>query len=236
MNVSEGDKAVIVFSVNPANIGRIVNVAEYIDGTFIENIGFNSVDTRYRIENVTDNKALTLKLIYSFNMNNNENDSNVTKDFDYNTVEVDIFTDPSFDEEVNTEWIMENYMGDSNTFFNEDGKLRVDVFDPGVNFFDVYMIREGLAFETGVNYMLEFEVFTAIDRKIKLSFRNDASVQTLGDLVLFGTDLGPTVVAYYFTYELSTISRLSIFLGTFDEYENNGTIYFDNFKVTKTDE
>ena len=30
MNVEEGDKAVIVFSVNPANVGRIVNVAEYI--------------------------------------------------------------------------------------------------------------------------------------------------------------------------------------------------------------
>ena len=30
MNVSEGDKAVIVFSIRPENIGRIVNVAEYI--------------------------------------------------------------------------------------------------------------------------------------------------------------------------------------------------------------
>ena len=30
MNVSAGDKAVIVFSINPANVGRIVNVAEYI--------------------------------------------------------------------------------------------------------------------------------------------------------------------------------------------------------------
>ena len=30
MNVSEGDKAVIVFSINPSNVGRIVNVAEYI--------------------------------------------------------------------------------------------------------------------------------------------------------------------------------------------------------------
>jgi hypothetical protein len=30
MNVSEGDKAVIVFSVNPKNVGRIVNVAQYI--------------------------------------------------------------------------------------------------------------------------------------------------------------------------------------------------------------
>ena len=35
MNVSEGDKAYIVFSINPANIGRIVNVAEYI-GKFKE--------------------------------------------------------------------------------------------------------------------------------------------------------------------------------------------------------
>jgi hypothetical protein len=30
MNVSAGDKAVIVFSINPKNVGRIVNVAEYI--------------------------------------------------------------------------------------------------------------------------------------------------------------------------------------------------------------
>ena len=30
MNVEQGDKAVIVFSVNPANVGRIVNVSEYI--------------------------------------------------------------------------------------------------------------------------------------------------------------------------------------------------------------
>jgi hypothetical protein len=30
MNVSQGDKAVIVFSVRPANVGRIVDVAEYI--------------------------------------------------------------------------------------------------------------------------------------------------------------------------------------------------------------
>ena len=30
MNVNTGDKAVIVFSVNPANVGRIVNVSEYI--------------------------------------------------------------------------------------------------------------------------------------------------------------------------------------------------------------
>jgi hypothetical protein len=30
MNVQEGDKAVIVFSIRPENVGRIVNVAEYI--------------------------------------------------------------------------------------------------------------------------------------------------------------------------------------------------------------
>lgn len=30
MNVHEGDKAVIVFSINPANIGRVVHVSEYI--------------------------------------------------------------------------------------------------------------------------------------------------------------------------------------------------------------
>jgi hypothetical protein len=41
MNVSEGDKAVIVFSVNPANIGRIVNVAEYI-GKFKEGEQFEA--------------------------------------------------------------------------------------------------------------------------------------------------------------------------------------------------
>jgi hypothetical protein len=35
MNVQEGDKAVIVFSIRPENIGRIVNVAEYI-GKFSE--------------------------------------------------------------------------------------------------------------------------------------------------------------------------------------------------------
>ena len=35
MNCSQGDKAVIVFSVRPENIGRIVNVAEYI-GKFSE--------------------------------------------------------------------------------------------------------------------------------------------------------------------------------------------------------
>lgn len=43
MNVSEGDKAVIVFSINPSNIGRIVNVAEYIgkfkDGEKFEAFG-----------------------------------------------------------------------------------------------------------------------------------------------------------------------------------------------------
>jgi len=35
MNVNEGDKAVIVFSIRPENVGRIVNVAEYI-GKFNE--------------------------------------------------------------------------------------------------------------------------------------------------------------------------------------------------------
>lgn len=30
MNCKEGDKAVIVFSLRPENVGRIVNVAEYI--------------------------------------------------------------------------------------------------------------------------------------------------------------------------------------------------------------
>ena len=40
MNVEEGDKAVIVFSVNPANVGRIVNVAEYI-GEFTEREKFH---------------------------------------------------------------------------------------------------------------------------------------------------------------------------------------------------
>lgn len=30
MNVNQGDKAVIVFSINPSNVGRIVNVNEYI--------------------------------------------------------------------------------------------------------------------------------------------------------------------------------------------------------------
>ena len=41
MNVSAGDKAVIVFSVNPANVGRIVNVAEYI-GKFKEGEQFEA--------------------------------------------------------------------------------------------------------------------------------------------------------------------------------------------------
>jgi len=40
MNVSEGDKAVIVFSVRPENVGRIVNVAEYI-GKFKEGEQFD---------------------------------------------------------------------------------------------------------------------------------------------------------------------------------------------------
>jgi len=35
MNVSEGDRAVIIFSIHPENIGRIVNVVEYI-GEFTE--------------------------------------------------------------------------------------------------------------------------------------------------------------------------------------------------------
>ena len=35
MNVQEGDKAVIVFSIRPENVGRVVNVAEYI-GKFKE--------------------------------------------------------------------------------------------------------------------------------------------------------------------------------------------------------
>ena len=30
MNVQDGDKAVIVFSINPKNVGRIVNVSEFI--------------------------------------------------------------------------------------------------------------------------------------------------------------------------------------------------------------
>ena len=41
MNVSEGDKAVIVFSVNPSNVGRIVNVSEYI-GKFKEGEQFEA--------------------------------------------------------------------------------------------------------------------------------------------------------------------------------------------------
>ena len=41
MNVNAGDKAVIVFSVNPANVGRIVNVAEYI-GKFKEGEQFEA--------------------------------------------------------------------------------------------------------------------------------------------------------------------------------------------------
>jgi hypothetical protein len=40
MNVGEGDKAVIVFSVNPGNIGRIVDVSEYI-GKFKEKEQFH---------------------------------------------------------------------------------------------------------------------------------------------------------------------------------------------------
>lgn len=43
MNVSEGDRAVIVFSIHPENIGRIVNVSEYIgkfkDGEQFEAFG-----------------------------------------------------------------------------------------------------------------------------------------------------------------------------------------------------
>ena len=35
MNVNEGDQAYIVFSIRPENVGRIVNVAEYI-GKFKE--------------------------------------------------------------------------------------------------------------------------------------------------------------------------------------------------------
>lgn len=41
MNVNEGDLAVIVFSVNPANIGRIVKVVEYI-GKFDEGEQFEA--------------------------------------------------------------------------------------------------------------------------------------------------------------------------------------------------
>ena len=41
MNVEEGDKAVIVFSINPKNVGRVVNVAEYI-GKFKEGEQFEA--------------------------------------------------------------------------------------------------------------------------------------------------------------------------------------------------
>jgi len=41
LNVSQGDKAVIVFSINPANVGRIVTVSEYI-GKFKENEQFEA--------------------------------------------------------------------------------------------------------------------------------------------------------------------------------------------------
>jgi len=41
MNVSAGDRAVIVFSINPANVGRIVNVSEYI-GKFKEGEQFEA--------------------------------------------------------------------------------------------------------------------------------------------------------------------------------------------------
>jgi len=41
MNVSEGDKAVIVFSIRPENIGRVVHVAEYI-GKFKEGEQFEA--------------------------------------------------------------------------------------------------------------------------------------------------------------------------------------------------
>jgi hypothetical protein len=40
MNVNQNDKAVIVFSVRPENVGRIVNVAEYI-GKFKEGEQFD---------------------------------------------------------------------------------------------------------------------------------------------------------------------------------------------------
>ena len=40
MNVSEGDLAVIVFSIRPSNVGRYVNVAEYI-GKFKEGEQFD---------------------------------------------------------------------------------------------------------------------------------------------------------------------------------------------------
>ena len=41
MNCKEGDLAVIVFSINPKNVGRIVNVAEYI-GKFKEGEQFEA--------------------------------------------------------------------------------------------------------------------------------------------------------------------------------------------------
>jgi hypothetical protein len=40
MNVNEGDKAVIVFSIRPENVGRVVNVAEYV-GKFKEGEQFD---------------------------------------------------------------------------------------------------------------------------------------------------------------------------------------------------
>ena len=40
MNVSQGDKAIIVFSIRPSNVGRIVYVAEYI-GKFKEGEQFD---------------------------------------------------------------------------------------------------------------------------------------------------------------------------------------------------
>ena len=45
MNVEAGDKAVIVFSVNPANVGRIVNVSEYI-GKFKEGEQFEAFNMK----------------------------------------------------------------------------------------------------------------------------------------------------------------------------------------------
>ena len=41
MNVNQGDKAVIIFSINPSNVGRIVNVSEYI-GKFKEQEQFKA--------------------------------------------------------------------------------------------------------------------------------------------------------------------------------------------------
>jgi hypothetical protein len=40
MNVEEGDRAVIIFSIRPENVGRVVNVAEYI-GKFKEGEQFD---------------------------------------------------------------------------------------------------------------------------------------------------------------------------------------------------